>query len=247
MDSNKKNILNIGLYLFALLVGLIAGFTIFDRVLMPTFTRSKGVREIPNVVGIPVEEAERIATQSGFDFVVTRREHSDSIPETFVISQRPDPGTTAKKGRRISVVVSLSVEIVEVPNIAGVHLRQAEIEVDAVGLVVGKTEFAVSDSVEKDKVISTVPPIGAQVDVGDTVNLLVSLGAERALVKVPNFMGQKIDEAYTLAESEGLELIVKYRRIPSMQPKTVYRQSPDPGTTVERGNAIVVIVAQGEE
>lgn len=235
------------LYLIAIAAGLFIGMAIFDRVVMPTFTRSGSTRKIPDLSGISEDRARGIAKQTGFDLFVSRREHSDSIPENFIVSQRPTAGLPAKKGRRISVVVSLSIKISPVPKVAGVHFRQAILTIDKAGFFASEPIYEHSDSFDKEIAIRTDPPAGTEIEVGDSVDLVVSLGSEKTLVRVPNFMGQKIDDAMKTGEDEGLVVIVKYRRIPTMQPKTVYRQSLDPGTRVERGSAVIVIVAQGEE
>lgn len=247
MNNRVLRVIHFLVYALVLAIGLTAGFIVFDRVLMPAFTRSKGVREIPDVVNLSETDAEVVASSFGFDFRVSRKEYSDSIAENIVISQRPEPGSKAKKGRRISVVVSLSTELVQIPDVSSAHIRQARLELDAFGLFPGENIYENSDSVEKDIVIATSPPIGSEVEIGDSVDIIVSLGSERALVKVPNFMGQKVENAQEIANNVGLGLIIQHRRIPSMQAGTVYRQSPEAGVILERGNAVVVIVAQGEE
>ncbi|HHS50105.1 MAG TPA: PASTA domain-containing protein [candidate division Zixibacteria bacterium] len=244
MNRKLAKILYRLIYLVALAGGIIGGVMIFDRVLMTSFTRARGVREIPDVVGMSESEAATISRDSGFDFIVSRREYSDSIPETFVISQRPSPGTMAKKGRRVSVVISLSSEIFEIPEVTNIHYRQARLELDAMSLIVGETTREHCDTIQRDFVIATNPPMGAQAEAGDTVDLIVSLGSERAILVVPNFMGQSIEQAEKIAKEEGLELIINYRIIPTMQAKTIYRQAPEPGARVERGSSITVIAVQ---
>ena len=247
MSPKLRKIVHVILYLIAIAAGLFVGMAIFDRVMMPAFTRSKSTRKIPDLAGVSEDRAREIAEDAGFDLFVARREHSDSIPENFIISQRPAAGLPAKKGRRISVVVSLSTRTSTVPKVAGVHFRQAILTIDKAGFFACEPTYEHSDSFDKDIAIRTDPPAGSEIEIGDSVDLVVSLGSEKALVQVPNFMGQKIDDATKTGEDAGLVVIVKYRRIPTMQPKTVYRQSLDPGTRVERGSAVIVIVAQGEE
>jgi serine/threonine-protein kinase len=247
MSPELHKIIKTVLYLVAIAVGLFIGIAIFDRAIMPTFTRSRGTREIPELTGISEEHAREIADKCGYDLFVSRREHSDSILENFVISQRPVPGSLAKKGRRISIVVSLSVELAHIPDIENIHFRQAILAVNRAGFLVGDKILEHSDSVDKDLIIRTDPPVGTEIEVGDSVDLIVSLGSEKALVRVPNFMGQKIDEVRKIGKGMGIVIVVKYRRIPTMQPETVYRQSLESGTLIERGNTVIVIVAQKEE
>ena len=214
---------------------------------MPAYTRAGGKISIPDVTGVSLEESEKIARDGGFEFRIMREEHSDSIPEGHVISQRPEPGSPAKKGRRISVVVSLSAATAPVPELAGIHFRAAQLLIEKAGLNPGEIIPEHSDSIEKEKVLYSEPPAGEELYLGSKVDLYVSMGSETGLVKVPNFMGQLLADAKELARQEGLFLAVQYRKIPSVPENTVYRQGTDPGALVERGNSIFVIVARPKE
>jgi len=247
MAKGNRKLLYYAIYTAILFVGILGGFIIFDRVLMPAFTHGGGTLTIPDITGIPSGDAEQIAKKGGFDYQVIREEHNDSVPEGYIISQRPTPSSPAKKGRRISVVVSLSEALAIVPDVAGQHYRAAMLEIEKAGLQVRDTVFEHSDSVDREMTIGTSPEIGEELILGSSVDIIISMGAERGLVKVPNFMGQTLDDAKSLAQSEGLILIIQYRKIPSVPEKTVYRQGTDPGTLVERGNSIYVVVARSEE
>jgi len=244
VTERQRKVLYLLICIAAFGVGLVIGIIIFDRVLVPAFTRGGGTISIPDVTGIPVGEAENIAKEGGFAFRIMREEHSDSIPETFVISQRPEAGSPAKKGRRISVVVSLSVAVVQVPDITGQHFRTAQLAIEKTGLKVGEILYENSDSVSKEKVINTAPPSGSELLIGSMVDLIVSTGAEKGLVRVPNFMGQTIEDARELATREGLFLKYQFRKIPSVPENTVYRQGTEHGALVERGSTIYVVVAR---
>ncbi len=247
MNLRLKKILNILAYLAIFSVGAIAGVVLFDRVLMPAYTRGGGTQTIPDVTGVTVEDAERIARKGGFDFRVMRLEHSDSIPENYIISQRPLAGSPAKKGRRISVVVSLSAASAIIPDVVGKHFRSAQLEIERVGLKVGEIVHEHSESVATEMVIATSPLPGRELDLGSKVDLIVSMGPETGLIRVPNFMGQLIADADETARRNGLILRAKYRKIPTVPANTVYTQSIDPGALVERGSTIIVIVARGDD
>jgi serine/threonine-protein kinase len=246
MGEKKRKLISYAIYTAILLFGILVGFIIFDRVLMPVYTKSGGTVSIPDVTGIPAGDAQQIAKKGGFEFRIMREEHSDSVPEGFVISQRPEPGAPAKKGRRISVVVSLSEAITTVPNVADVHIAKAILQIEQAGLRVRDTIYQNSDSIKNEMVIGTMPDIGEELIVGSSVDIIVSLGSERGLVVVPNFMGQNIDHAKELARSEGLFIVASYRRIPSVPENTVYRQDTEPSARVERGSTIYVVVAKSE-
>jgi len=247
MNSSLKRTINRLVLLAVFIMGIAGGVILFDRIFMPKFIRGGGTIEIPDITEKPIDEAEKIASKKGFDFLIVRREHSDSIPEDFVISQRPMPGSAAKKGRRISVVVSLSAASTEIPDISGEHYRSAVLEIERNGLVVEEITYEYSDSFKNEFVITSKPSPGTEVRLNSNVNLIVSMGSEKELVRVPNFSGQQIEPAEELGKKVGLKVVATYRKIPSLQPKTVYSQNLDPGTLVERGTVVYVIVARPKE
>jgi len=67
-----------------------------------------------------------------------------------------------------------------------------------------QVELAFSETVPKDSVISTNPPLGSSVDLRSTVTLTVSKGP--AKVQVPNLLGKSEAEAKALLEQKGLKL-----------------------------------------
>ena len=87
MNSRLRKFLNpvrpvrIAAYIAIFAAGAIVGVVLFDRLLMPACTTGSGVHLIPDVAGatsatgVTVEEAEKIARKSGFDFRVMRMEH----------------------------------------------------------------------------------------------------------------------------------------------------------------------------
>lgn len=246
MSSKAKKFFYRAIYLILFIIGIFGGILVFDNLIMPAYTGSRKTCPIPDVVGLAEPIAEKRAKDEGFNFLVTRKEHSDTIPEGLVILQRPEPGSYAKKGRRVSVVVSLSAACAPVPDVTGIHHRAAKLEIEKAGFVLGEIVEEHSDSIPHEMIISTNPPAGDEPIIGSKIDMVVSIGSETGLVRVPNFMGQLVDDAEDLGGRVGLIVRIRYRQIPSVPDKTVYRQSVDPGALVERGSTIVVIVARGE-
>ncbi len=61
---------------------------------------------VPDLKGKSLEEASRIAEDTGFSLEVVGKEFSTNDPENTVISQEPEPGSTLGKGSVVRVVVS---------------------------------------------------------------------------------------------------------------------------------------------
>ncbi len=128
---------------------------------------------IPNVVGLPVGEAEAILVEANFTPV---REEVDSFQEEgLVVSQAPKGGT-AQLGTAVKIGVSNSKgEPVTVPRVVGLTEEQAIKALEKAGLIARVEPFLVSEKKQVGIVISQVP-LGSGdklVDAGATVKIFV--------------------------------------------------------------------------
>ena len=64
-------------------------------------------RAVPNVVGLPVDEATRVLGDSGFNAVVGEQRLNASVPPTTVLEQRPAARAVKPKGTQVVLDVSL--------------------------------------------------------------------------------------------------------------------------------------------
>jgi len=247
MTLKLKKILNALLLVLFLVIGIFAGIAVFDRLLMPTFIRGGGTILIPDIVGVHADTAETFIRKRGFNFRISREEHSDSVKQGYIISQIPEPDSPAKKGRRISVVISSGTAMDTVPDLYNWNIRKASLQIEKSGFKVGEIEYISSDSITKDFVISTNPAAGEFVRLGSKIHIQVSLGAESELIPAPNFVGQSVENIEEFAEDCGVRVVMIYRKIPSVPDKTVYSQNIKPGTPVAKGSQIRVIVAREKE
>ena len=86
---------------------------------------SRGVEPVavPDVVGKPLEEAQKILSEALLGNKVEEKFH-DTVPVGNVISQKPAKGK-APKNSTVSLVVSKGPPLVVVPNIVGQHVDEA--------------------------------------------------------------------------------------------------------------------------
>ncbi len=233
---------NAAIYTAIFLVCAFAGFFVFDRVLMPVVVGSGKAYPIPNLVGMEVGQAEQVAKEKGFRFRVVREEFSTMVPANRIVNQIPKSGTLAKKGRTIRVVVSKGGLKAVVPDVVGKLYRQAEIAIEDARLQVGQVESVFCDTVRQGFVISVSPPPGETLAAGDKVKIVVSKGSETGTVAVPNLVGMKVDDAMKTLDHIGLKCKIVRRRIPTIQDSVVFKQEPQPGTLLYRGNAVSIMV-----
>jgi serine/threonine-protein kinase len=98
-----------------------------------------------------------------------------------------------------------------------------------------------SDTVPEGKVIETRPPGRTQLDLGQSVTLVVSRGVEE--VPVPDLVGLHVDDART--QLDDAQLVTSVKQQESDKPVgTVLRQSPPPQTLLRKGETVTITVAK---
>lgn len=133
----------------------------------------------------------------------------------------------------------------DVPRVEGLDVPTATNRLESQNLVVGEVTEQTSADIPEDQVIATNPEAGTTVDEGTAIDLIVSSGPE--LVDIPNLTSYSYDEAKDLLEGDRYGLKVKRQNTDSSEPKgRVLNSNPPPGTEVERGSTVTLIVSRGE-
>ncbi len=135
----------------------------------------KEMIEVPDVVNLEQEEAEKRLRDSGFRYVIEEEVH-ETIEIGYVTKQEPSAKEKAEKGTEITIYVSAEEEQAVVPKVTGIFQTEAEKLIVEAGLVVGDITMGESDE-EYGKVIGQTPSAKTGVEKGTKVDLLISEGA----------------------------------------------------------------------
>ena len=107
----------------------------------------------------------------------TSYEPSDTVPSGAIISQTPASGEVVPSQTYISFRISQGPDTKMLDDISGYTKSDAQSYLAGIGAAyIGHETYEYSSSVEKDKVIRTVPGIGAKVTKGTIVNVVYSKG-----------------------------------------------------------------------
>jgi hypothetical protein len=139
-------------------------------------------RTVPDLMKLKLDAARARATAAGFELVVAERRFSTTASGT-VLSQDPVPGTSLRRGRAVSVVVSSGGEEFAMPDVVGNGLAVARRLLEAKGLDL-RVETAASDQ-PTDTVLSTNPAPGVKVRTGDVVRVTVSSAGGGSAILLP--------------------------------------------------------------
>jgi serine/threonine-protein kinase len=197
---------------------------------------------VPPVVGQTREEAERMIIAAGLTVgQVTQRADAD-FAEGIVIEQSPSAGVRVGAEAPVNLVVSTGPELVIVPALTDLSERDATAQLQALGLLV-RVQDEYSDTVDPDLVIRTDPVAGTEVQIGDTVLIVVSLGP--APVEVPELIGLNEAQAEAALDQRGLNMTTTTELVvDSSQHGRVIDQDPGPGETLFPGDTVEVTIGE---
>ncbi len=189
---------------------------------------------VPDLTGKTLDEAKRtLAAQALTIGTVTTK--ISSKPRGTVLEQQPRANTDANPRSPVDIVLA---DGFEAPQLVGLSLDEAGAELAKQLMRLGKIEREVTEDGD-GKIIRQTPAAGASVELGVAIDVAV-----RVPPIVPNLLGLKTDVATArLAEQQLTLSEINYQLAPETLDQTVIRQDPAPGTTIENGVTVNIVMA----
>ena len=207
-----------------------------------TITVSDGpsITDVPDVVGDGRVEARRKLTDAGFK-VSEKRVQSDTVRPNRVVSQSPDGGSLAERGRVVTIELSSGPQRLPVPDVVGDTEDEARTALDAFRVVVQERE----DDEADPGIVLAQRPAGGTLPRGATVTLTVAI--EPREVTVPDIVGRSQNLATRLLSARGFEVSVEEEVVDAQgKDGIVQEQSPGGGDKAERGSTVTISVGRFE-
>lgn len=230
---------------FLALVGV--GLSIWFIQFFPSFMNVAEVR-VPNVVGKSLAEAQAILAARQLRGEVAARVYDSTVPVDFIVAQDPSPNRLVKVNRVVRLTVSRGPELVIVPDLTGLTLREAELALNEVGLTLGQQEAFPDGGLPAGRIVRQNPPPLSRLEKGLAVDVTVSTGGkEEGIIPVPDVTGRPYSEALESLKEAGLlvgQVVEEARPGLSVAPGVVLSQNPPPGTTVLPGSSVDLVVSQ---
>ena len=205
----------------------------------------RGVTPVPNLVGLELDRAgERLADQG------LRPRHqratdrfAERVPAGRVLDQRPGPGSIAKRGGVVDLVLSRGPRVLPVPDLAGSALPAAQVTLAAAGLGVGAVAHVFADA-PVGSVVAQKPAAGSEVGPGTSVRLYLAAEGRRETFVMPDLVDRDYRLVRSFLEVHGFRVgSVKFEPYEGVSESLVLRQFPLPGHPLRRGEVISLIVA----
>ena len=219
----------IGAVVFFVALALVA------NVLLGLFTHHGKVLEVPDMVGLSVREADRVADSAGVRIDVVDSIYVRGMAKGAVYKQNPAAGASVKRGRRILLTINAIVpKKVTMPNLVGYSMRQAKAELSTRGLNLGKLIYIsdiATNNVLKQQLRGRDIAAGSSVESGSEIDLVVGLNDFDNRTYIPKVIGMKYVRAVDVVHENSLNIsrLVFDESVRNFNDSTnavVYRQSP---------------------
>ncbi|MBQ6816602.1 MAG: PASTA domain-containing protein [Clostridia bacterium] len=140
-------------------------------------TPNEKLYQVPDLLKRPYAEiTKNIDYKVLFEFEVTDKQFSDTVPRGAVISQNPTSDQTVKSGTKIQLTLSLGPRMVSVPNVAELTKEQAVLELMKQGFLYENIiiENGYDATKKPNSVIVTEPAAGTKVDTDSAITVTLN-------------------------------------------------------------------------
>ncbi|MGE5406834.1 MAG: PASTA domain-containing protein [Methanosarcina sp.] len=228
---SKVFIKNLGLAM-----AIVVGAVMLVLIWMNFYTRHGQARPVPDFYGLPLEKAEALARKNKLRYQIIDSVYTNLVPRGSIAEQSPKPGFKVKKWRNIVLTINaFNPEMVAMPNLINLPLRQVSKVLESAGLEMGQRRYKpdvslnlVLEQYYKGKQIME----GDSVQKGSVIDLVLGKGLSNQLTNVPYLLGLQLDPAKSkiMESSFNLGTFMYDNTITTREDSlkaVVYKQNPD--------------------
>ena len=198
---------------------------------------------VPNVVGDDLDTAKSKLEKLGLTYEVVAKEKTDG-KANIVTKQDPEADFKVKKDFKVSLTISESEDSVEVPNVVGETILDAESILYKYGLKLAEPSYEEDSEHEEGTIIRQEPSEGSVADKNSLIKVVVSKGDSNA-IEVPDFVGRNKDEVIKEITDLGLKYKITSKDSEDYDKDIVTEQSVTSGSTVQKDEVISLVVSKG--
>jgi len=202
-DSGSKDKKQIILIIVASVLALALIGVMFKSIFGSFEQQASNQYAVPSVLGMLPDEAKEMENIKDI-FVIEIQEdtfYSTEYEAGEIVKQDPEEGTFRKgenavikvwlsAGEDTGVMIDVSKQTVAE---AKTNLKNLINRYDLVIADILEEEKEFNDEIEEGKILRTDPPVGAQLQKGDTIRFILSKGPELQEFAMPDFVGKNID------------------------------------------------------
>jgi beta-lactam-binding protein with PASTA domain len=232
-----------------LAVIIFVGFIMILLIWLNFYTRHGQARPIPDFYGLTMEQTARLAKKNRVKYQVIDSVYTSLVPRGCVAEQNPKAGFKVKKWRNVVLTINAyNPEMVAMPNLIDLPIRQAIALIATTGLEMGELRYRPDLSID---VVIEQHYNGKNITEGDSlqkgsvIDLVLGKGLSNQRTSVPDLIRMSLEPARKKILISSLNLgtyIYDNTIINSMDSVNafVYKQNPEyrEGASLQMGSAI---------
>ena len=165
---------------------------------------------VPDLMGLQEAEVKKIVKEKRLRYMVTDSIYDNTREKGSIANQDPAPHSEVKKNRTIYLtMVAKLPEMVAIPDLSDLSLRQAVAILNSYGLKVGRLEYVpdiARNAVLRQKMGAGMVEPGTLVEKGTAIDLVLGSGLSAESVQVPWLIGKSRQDASMMLNSLGLNV-----------------------------------------
>ena len=192
--KSKRFLINLFIAIIVLVFS-VAG-TIFG---IDIYTDNGNEITIPSLIGMSEEQANNELKDLNLEVEIIDSIYSKEVEKGTIVEQTPKAENKIKENRKIYVIINaFSNEVISMPDLVGVSIRQAINDAKNFGVVIGERKYV--PDIAKNYVLrqyyrgKIIKP-GEKVPKGSYIDLEIGQGSSDEKILVPNILGLNIKNA----------------------------------------------------
>lgn len=199
------------------------------------------VVEVPSLLGMKAEQAREVLQGRELLLSFATEHDSAKYPAGTIAEQSPLGGSQVFRGNTVQAVLSRGLPAIPIPALTGRPAEEAARQIANLGLSLGPSKTAASDTVAAGAVIDTEPPAPTAVTASTPVLLVLSSGP--AARPIPKVSGMRMRAARELLEQQGFKVgKIRYDNDGDRSGGVVLEQRPAPPANAPLGALVDLTV-----
>ena len=200
---------------------------------------------VPDVVNLPLEQAQKEVEDAGFD-VDTTSEERDDVEANTVVAQTPEGGSKAKEGSEVLLTVAQAPGEIVLPDVKDKSVDTAKRLLREAGFENFAEEEEASDEIDEGLVTRTDPGAGSSAPKSRTITIFVSIGKED--VEIPILDGETATSAVRELTALGFDVPDPEEESSESVPAgRVIRTEPSGGSVAPKGSTVIIVESSGPQ
>lgn len=237
-----KNIVVIALLMVAMLV--------VAHILMLWGTRHGARRVVPDLSGVALSDAERIARENDLELHINDSLFVPAYAGGIILDQLPEGGVEVKPGRTVYITInSFRQKMVSVPYVAGRSLRQAKNMLEIAGLEIKEliyrpdmaTNYVLEQFCDRQQILADSR---VEAEMGSGITLYVGVEPAENIALVPQVVGLSLRDAKSRLWESGLNVgkidFEEGINLLNQKEARLYAQSPSAETATTLGSEVTL-------